>query len=101
MKAKVYLNQPLTQERYGLHFDRGVAQTDNEYLINKLKNKGVRLEVIKEEKQIKENKQLKDMKKEELINLAKQKGIEVDIKQTKEKILKLIEEDSTKSNQEE
>lgn len=95
LKAKIILSHPISQDRYGLHFDRGVAQTNNEYLINKLKNKGVKVEIIQE------NKQLKDMKKEELINLAKQKGIEVDIKQTKEKILKLIEEDSTKSNQEE
>ncbi len=54
MKAKIILNQPLTQDRYGLHFDRGEAYTDNEYLIRKLQSKGVKVEIIKEEKTIDE-----------------------------------------------
>lgn len=54
MKAKIILNQPLTQDRYGLHFDRGEAYTDNEYIINKLQTKGVKVEIIKEEKTIDE-----------------------------------------------
>lgn len=95
LKAKIILSHPISQDRYGLHFDRGVAQTNNEYLINKLKNKGVKVEIIQE------NKQLKDMKKEELLNLAKERRIKVDNKLTKEEILKLIEEDSTNGNQEE
>lgn len=52
MKAKIFLNQPLTQDRYGLHFDKGEALCDNEYIINKLQKKGVKVEIIKEEKTI-------------------------------------------------
>ena len=55
MQAKVYLKQPLTQERYGLHFNKGEAQTDNEYLIKKLKQKGIKVEIIKEKKEEKTN----------------------------------------------
>ena len=54
MKAKISLNQPLTQERYGLHFTKGEALCDNEYLIKKLQAKGVKVEIIKEEKTIDE-----------------------------------------------
>lgn len=54
MKAKIFLNQPLTQDRYGLHFDKGEALCDNEYIINKLQKKGVKVEIIKEEKKIDE-----------------------------------------------
>lgn len=54
MKAKIFLNQPLTQDRYGLHFDKGEALCDNEYIINKLQKKGVKVEIIKEEKTIDE-----------------------------------------------
>lgn len=50
MEAKIFLNQPLTQDRYGLHFEKGEAYTDNQYLINKLQAKGVKVEIIEEEK---------------------------------------------------
>ena len=52
MQAKVFLNQPLTQVRYGLHFEKGEALCDNEYIIAKLQKKGVKVEII-EEKSIK------------------------------------------------
>ena len=59
MQAKVYLKQPLTQERYGLHFNKGEAQTDNEYLIKKLKQKGIKVEIIKEKTNIKDKIEVK------------------------------------------
>ena len=46
MKAKIILNQPLTQERYGLHFEKGKAICDNEYIIKKIKKKGVKVEIM-------------------------------------------------------
>ncbi|MCF0126131.1 MAG: hypothetical protein HUJ68_10340, partial [Clostridia bacterium] len=48
MQAKVFLNQPLTQVRYGLHFEKGEALCDNEYIIAKLQKKGVKVEIIEE-----------------------------------------------------
>ena len=97
MKAKILLNQPLTQDRYGLHFDRGVAFTDNEYLINKLSKKGVKVEIIKEEiieeKEIKEEKKektLEEMKVDELKKLATEKGIELKSDLKKADIIELI-----------
>lgn len=94
MKAKVFLNQPLTQDRYGLHFTRGEAQTDNEYLIKKLQAKGVKVEVIKEEimenKEIKKEKTLKEMKVDELKEIATEKGIEFKENIKKIDIIKLI-----------
>ena len=71
MKAKIILNQPLTQDRYGLHFEKGEAITDNEYLIKKLKSKGVKVEIIKEEKTINE------MTVAELKEYAKENNIEI------------------------
>lgn len=51
MKAKVYLNQPLTQDRYGLHFEKGEALCENEYIIQKLQKKGVKVEIIEEKQE--------------------------------------------------
>lgn len=108
MKAKILLNQPLTQDRYGLHFDRGVAFTDNEYLINKLSKKGVKVEIIKEEitetKGIKEEKTLEEMRVDELKKLAIEKGIELKSDLKKADIIELIkkyEEDNKEETVEE
>ena len=46
--AKVILNTPITTDRYGLHFEKGEANTNNEYLINKLIRKGVKIEIQEE-----------------------------------------------------
>ena len=73
MKAKILLNQPLTQDRYGLHFDKGEAYTDNEYLIKKLKLKGVKVEIIEEKKE----KTIDEMTVAELKNYASEKNIEI------------------------
>lgn len=78
MRATVYLNQPLTQDRYGLHFDRGEAHTDNEYLIKKLQSKGVRVEIEKEEtKLILKEKTIDEMTVAELKEYATTKNIEI------------------------
>lgn len=111
MKAKILLNQPLTQDRYGLHFDRGVAFTDNDYLIDKLSKKGVKVEIIKEEKieskEIKEDKKektLEEMKVDELKKLAIEKGIELKSDYKKADIIELIknykEDDEKETNKE-
>lgn len=99
MKAKILLNQPLTQDRYGLHFDRGVAFTDNDYLIDKLSKKGVKVEIIKEEKiEAKENKEdkkektLEEMKVDELKAMAIEKGIELKSDLKKADIIELIKQ---------
>lgn len=85
MQAKVYLNQPLTQDRYGLHFDRGEAQTDNEYIIKKLQAKGVKVEILKAEKTIDE------MTVSELKKYAEENNIEIPSKvKTKAGIIELL-----------
>lgn len=81
MRAKIYLNRPLTENRYGLHFEKGEAHTDNEYLIKKLQSKGIRVEIIKEEKE------LEDMTKKELVSLAEEKQINIPEKANKDEII--------------
>ena len=79
MKAKIILNQPLTQDRYGLHFEKGEAYTDNEYLIGKLKSKGVKVEILKDENPDKnpEEKTIDEMTVAELKEYAADKNIEI------------------------
>ena len=90
MKAKIVLNQALTQDRYGLHFDKGEAYTENEYLIKKLKAKGVKVEVIQEET----IKALEDMTIKELTKVAAEKGFAVPKNSKKADIIKLLDESS-------
>lgn len=73
MKAKIFLNQPLTQDRYGLHFERGEALCDNEYIITKLQKKGVKVEIIEEVKE----KTLDEMTVAELKEHAATNNIEI------------------------
>lgn len=73
MKAKIFLNQPLTQDRYGLHFERGEALCDNEYIITKLQKKGVKVEIIEEIKE----KTLDEMTVAELKEYAATNNIEI------------------------
>ena len=78
MQAKVYLNQPLTQDRYGLHFEKGEAHTDNEYLIKKLQSKGVKVEIEKEKtKLMPKEKIIDEMTIAELKEHAIAKNIEI------------------------
>ena len=93
MKAKIVLNQALTQDRYGLHFDKGEAYTENEYLIKKLKAKGVKVEIVQEEQEETE-KALEDMTIKELTKVATEKGIEVPNKSKKADIIKLLNVDN-------
>jgi hypothetical protein len=81
MQAKVYLNQPLTQERYGLHFEQGEALCDNDYIIKKLQKKGVRVEIIKEEKTLDEMTvtELKEYAAEKNITIASNVRSKADI----------------------
>ena len=72
MKAKILLNQPLTQDRYGLHFEKGEALCENEYIIKKLQSKGVKVEVIEEESQ---EKTIDEMTVVELKRYATEKNI--------------------------
>lgn len=74
MKAKIILNQPLTQDRYGLHFDKGEAQTDNEYIIKKLQAKGVKVEIVEEKTK---EKTIDEMTVAELKVYATEKNIEI------------------------
>ena len=73
MQAKVFLNQPLTQERYGLHFEKGEALCDNEYIITKLQKKGVKVEIIEEPKE----KTLDEMTVVELKEYATENNIDI------------------------
>lgn len=73
MQAKVFLNQPLTQVRYGLHFEKGEALCDNEYIITKLQKKGVKVEIIDEPKE----KTLDEMTVAELKEYATENNIEI------------------------
>lgn len=73
MKAKIFLNQPLTQDRYGLHFDKGEALCDNEYVITKLQKKGVKVEIIEELKE----KTFDEMTVVELKEYATENNIEI------------------------
>ena len=73
MQAKVFLNQPLTQVRYGLHFEKGVALCDNEYIITKLQKKGVKVEIIEEPKE----KTLEEKTVTELKEYAAENNIEI------------------------
>ncbi len=47
--VKVILNTPTTTDRYGLHFVKGEAFTDNEHIINRLQRKGVTIQAVSEE----------------------------------------------------
>ena len=91
MKAKIVLNQALTQDRYGLHFDKGEAYTENEYLIKKLKTKGVKVEIVQEEET---EKALENMTIKELTKVAAEKGFAVPKNSKKADIIKLLDESS-------
>lgn len=77
--AKVILNTPITTDRYGLHFERGEAHTNNEYLINKLIRKGVKVEI--ENPETNSNSQVKktidEMTIAELKDYATEKNITI------------------------
>ena len=79
--AKVVLNAPITTDRYGLHFVNGEAHTNNEYLINKLIRKGVKVEVEQESLEIKSNvkveKTIDEMTVAELKEYATKNNIEI------------------------
>lgn len=79
--AKVILNAPITTDRYGLHFVKGEAHTNNEYLINKLIRKGVKVEVEQESMEIKSNikaeKTIDEMTVAELKEYATKNNIEI------------------------
>ena len=96
MKAKITLNHALTQERYGLHFDKGEAYTENEYLIKKLKAKGVKVEIVQEETE----RALEDMTIKELTEIATEKGIEEPKKSKKADIIELLNADNEETVEE-
>lgn len=79
--AKIILNSPITTDRYGLHFVKGEAHTDNEYLINRLIRKGVKVEIeqeIPEEKPVvEEEKTIDEMTVAELKEYAATNNIEI------------------------
>ena len=79
--AKIILNSPITTDRYGLHFVKGEAHTDNEYLINRLIRKGVKVEIeqeIPEEKPVvEEEKTIDEMTVAELKEYAAANNIEI------------------------
>lgn len=79
--AKIILNSPITTDRYGLHFVKGEAHTDNEYLINRLIRKGVKVEIeqeVPEEKPVvNEEKTIDEMTVAELKKYAAEKNIEI------------------------
>lgn len=79
--AKIILNSPITTDRYGLHFVKGEAHTDNEYLINRLIRKGVKVEIeqeIPEEKPVvEEEKTIDEMTVAELKEYAAENNIEI------------------------
>ena len=64
--AKVILNTPITTDRYGLHFINGEASTDNEYLINRLIRKGVKVEIQEEQPESPKEKTIDEMTVAEL-----------------------------------
>ena len=74
--AKIILNSPITTDRYGLHFVKGEAHTDNEYLINRLirtkfyigQYRGIDLKSInRTENEVKDSFHLELMKVDEFI----------------------------------
>ncbi len=79
--AKVILNSPITTDRYGLHFEKGEAHTDNEYLINRLIRKGVKVEFQtknpEEELDEKKEKTIDEMTVAELKKYATERNIEI------------------------
>lgn len=75
--AKVILNTPITTDRYGLHFDKGEAYTNNEYLINKLIRKGVKVEIQEEQPEIQKEKTIDEMTVAELKEYATKNKIEI------------------------
>mgnify|MGYP003571263375 CR=1 FL=1 len=79
--AKIILNSPITTDRYGLHFVKGEAHTDNEYLINRLIRKGVKVEIeqeVSEEKPVvEEEKTIDEMTVAELKEYAAANNIEI------------------------
>ncbi len=75
--AKVILNTPITTDRYGLHFEKGEANTNNEYLINKLIRKGVKIEIQEEHPEILKEKTIDEMTVAELKEYATKNKIEI------------------------
>ena len=98
MQAKVFLNQPLTQVRYGLHFEKGEALCDNEYIITKLQKKGVKVEIIDEPKE----KTLDEMTVAELKEYATENNIEIPSKvKNKEYIIEFLKNYNAEDEKEE
>lgn len=75
--AKVILNTPITTDRYGLHFEKGEAHTNNEYLINKLIRKGVKVEIQEEQPEVQKEKTIDEMTVAELKEYATKNKIEI------------------------
>ena len=75
--AKVILNTPITTDRYGIHFEKGEANTNNEYLINKLIRKGVKIEIQEEHPEILKEKTIDEMTVAELKEYATKNKIEI------------------------
>ena len=75
--AKVLLNTPITTDRYRLHFEKGEANTNNEYLINKLIRKGVKIEIQEEHPEILKEKTIDEMTVAELKEYATKNKIEI------------------------
>lgn len=65
--------RPVTEKAWGLIFTDGIAKTENEYLANKLKGKGYKVETGKEP----EPSKFADFTVEELIAYAKENGIDI------------------------
>lgn len=77
--AKIILNTSITTNRYGLHFEKGEAHTNNEYLINKLIRKGVKVEIEKSDTNTENQKEktIDEMTIAELKEYATENNIEI------------------------
>ena len=97
--AIIKLNNPITIDKYGLHFEKGEAQTDNAYIINKLAHKGFKIIGDKIENEEKKEKTIEEMTVAELKKLAAERQIEIPNNITKK--AEIIEYINGKENKEE
>lgn len=87
--AKIYTkNKSYSGYTASVKFNQGVGETNDPYLIEWFRAAG--FEVVLPE-QVEDNFDLAKMKKDELIALAEEKGLEVNQKMTKDQIIDLIE----------
>jgi hypothetical protein len=85
-----------TGPRYGLVFLKGVTETDNQFMIDHLRSKGF---IIEEDNnkpltptpQSSKPVELKDMKNDQLVEMAKEYGLDFKVRDKKEKIVEAIE----------